>query len=92
MTAVLERPGLIIIGPGRSGTTALFEAMNRHPDIAGSKVKETFYFTRRTIALAGTMINILVRMSQRIRSLHSVGMLLVCCSLQNREKTTKRET
>jgi hypothetical protein len=52
MTAVLERPGLIIIGPGRSGTTALFEAMNRHPDIAGSKVKETFYFTRGTIAFS----------------------------------------
>lgn len=52
MTAVFERPGLIIIGPGRSGTTALFEAMNRHPNIAGSKVKETYYFTKDTIAFS----------------------------------------
>lgn len=38
------RPGFIDVGPGRSGTSWLFEMLDAHPEIATAKVKETDYF------------------------------------------------
>ncbi len=38
-------PNLIIAGVPKAGTTSLFRALASHPDIFGSSVKETEYFT-----------------------------------------------
>ncbi len=46
-------PNFIIIGAGKSGTTALYEHLSEHPEVYVSKIKETNFF-----ALEGTeMIN-----------------------------------
>lgn len=37
-------PNLIIAGLGRSGTTSMFQHLVEHPDVCGSKKKETSYF------------------------------------------------
>jgi hypothetical protein len=37
-------PGFIVIGAQRSGTTSLFHYLCRHPQIAGSPVKEVHFF------------------------------------------------
>lgn len=37
-------PNFIIIGAQKSGTTALYDFLDRHPNIKGSKIKETDYF------------------------------------------------
>lgn len=38
------RPNLIISGVNKAGTTSLFMYLSAHPDICGSKIKETQYF------------------------------------------------
>jgi len=43
----MERwPNLFIVGPGKTGTTSLYEYLNAIPDIYMSQVKEPHYFTR----------------------------------------------
>jgi hypothetical protein len=39
-----QLPNLIIVGPGKSGTTSLFWYLSQHPAICASDVKETRYF------------------------------------------------
>lgn len=38
-------PGLFLIGPGRSGTTSLFNFLSTHQALVPSKIKETNFFT-----------------------------------------------
>ncbi len=40
-----KTPNLLIVGVNKSGTTSLFNYLASHPEICGSKIKETFYFT-----------------------------------------------
>jgi len=42
-----NRPTFINIGPGRCGTSWLFEALSAHPAIAMAAIKETEYFNTR---------------------------------------------
>lgn len=44
-----KRPGALLIGAARSGTTAFIEELRRHPDIQVTEPKETHFF-----AFAGT--------------------------------------
>lgn len=37
-------PNLVIAGVNKAGTTSLFSYLESHPDVSGSKVKETCYF------------------------------------------------
>jgi hypothetical protein len=37
-------PNLILGGPGRTGTTSMFEYLLQHPEICGARKKETNYF------------------------------------------------
>jgi len=37
-------PNFIVIGPGRSGTTWLYNALREHPEIGMASTKETCYF------------------------------------------------
>jgi hypothetical protein len=39
------RPDFLIVGAQKAGTTALFEYLNRHPRLAGSVDKETYFFS-----------------------------------------------
>ena len=39
-------PNLVGIGPGKSGSTWLYNVLRQHPDICMSKVKETLYFEK----------------------------------------------
>jgi hypothetical protein len=41
----LALANLVIAGIGKSGTTSLFRYLTQHPDICGSSVKETGYFS-----------------------------------------------
>ena len=38
-------PNTLIIGPPKSGTTFLFQILKTHPEIWGSNIKETRYFS-----------------------------------------------
>ncbi|MCE7918160.1 MAG: hypothetical protein DPW21_08470 [Anaerolineae bacterium] len=38
------KPNLIIAGVNKAGTTSLFTYLSEHPDVCGSKIKETLYF------------------------------------------------
>ena len=40
-------PNTVIIGAPKSGTSSLFFWLNAHPEVCGSRVKETFYFHDR---------------------------------------------
>lgn len=40
----MNRPNFLIIGAGKSGTTALYEYLAQHPQVFMSKVKETNFF------------------------------------------------
>lgn len=40
-----KAPGLLLIGPGRSGTTSLFNFLSTHRELIPSKIKETNFFT-----------------------------------------------
>jgi len=44
MNKNLKLPNLIIAGVPKAGTTSLFTYLNAHPEVYGSKVKETCYF------------------------------------------------
>jgi hypothetical protein len=39
------QPDFLIVGAQKAGTTALFEYLNRHPSLAGSTEKETYFFS-----------------------------------------------
>ncbi len=41
----MKKVEAIIIGAGRSGTTSLYEYLERHPDVCFSKIKEIHYFS-----------------------------------------------
>lgn len=43
----------IVIGAMKAGTSSLFEALNAHPQIAGSSIKETHFFKTAESAAAG---------------------------------------
>lgn len=47
--SISNKKNIIIIGPGRSGTTSLFDALASQRHIACSNVKETFYFSKGII-------------------------------------------
>lgn len=44
MTAC-RRPNLLVVGVTKGGTTSLFEYLVQHPEVAGSSVKETEFFS-----------------------------------------------
>lgn len=44
MTVTDKRPDFLVIGAARAGTTALYEALARHPGIGLTRDKETNYF------------------------------------------------
>lgn len=46
-------PDFVIVGAARAGTTALAAALQRHPQICFSKIKETNYFTPPDFGLEG---------------------------------------
>lgn len=46
-------PDFVIVGAARAGTTALAAALQRHPQICFSKIKETNYFTPPGFGLEG---------------------------------------
>ena len=41
-----EKVNFIVIGPGKSGTSWIFNALRNHPDVCISSSKETLYFER----------------------------------------------
>jgi hypothetical protein len=38
-------PNVVVVGVSRAGTTSMFNALARHPDVCGSDIKEVRYFT-----------------------------------------------
>lgn len=50
---VITLPDFVIVGAARAGTTALAAALQRHPQVCFSKVKETNYFTPPEFGLNG---------------------------------------
>src|SRR3954466_13605025 len=38
-------PNALIIGVSKAGTTSLFDYLTQHPEVAGSKPKETLFFS-----------------------------------------------
>jgi len=45
------KPSFMIIGAQKAGTTALFQILNQHPMILGSKIKEPHFFNKKTLDL-----------------------------------------
>ena len=51
MSSRLALPNLVIAGVGRAGTTSMFQYLVEHPDVCGSKKKETSYFVDAIYAM-----------------------------------------
>jgi hypothetical protein len=44
MTEPIQAPNFIVIGPGKSGTSWLYNVLGQHPEVCMSSAKETLYF------------------------------------------------